>query len=68
MQMKLILTALAAISLGLPSLAAAEAVIRSAGGDATPASITSARDQFRVDLGVAPWLARTAHSATHEEK
>jgi len=51
MQMKLILTALAAISLGLPSLAAAEAVIRSAGGDATPASIASARDQFRVDLG-----------------
>lgn len=51
MRMKLILSALSAVSLGLPSLAAATPVVRSAGGDATPASITGARDQFRVDLG-----------------
>ncbi|SCY32043.1 PEP-CTERM protein-sorting domain-containing protein [Nitrosospira sp. Nl5] len=52
MQTKLILGALSAVSLGLPSLAAASPVlVRSAGGDSTPASINAARDQFRVDLG-----------------
>ncbi len=51
MRLKLILGTLSAISLGLPSLAGATATVRSAGGDSTPASITGARDQFRVDLG-----------------
>ena len=51
MQTKLFLGALSAVSLALPSLAAATPVVRSAGGDSTPASISGARDQFRVDLG-----------------
>src|SRR5687768_1531889 len=51
MHINLILSAVSAISLGLSSLAAATPVVRSAGGDATPASITGARDQFRLDLG-----------------
>jgi hypothetical protein len=51
MHMNLILGAVSAISLGLSSFAAATPVVRSAGGDATPASITGARDQFRADLG-----------------
>jgi hypothetical protein len=51
MHMKLVLGAVSAISLGVSSLAAATPVVRSAGGDATPASITGARDQFRTDLG-----------------
>jgi len=51
MQMKLILGALSAVSLGLPSLAGATPIVRSVGGDSTPASITGVRDQFRVDLG-----------------
>jgi hypothetical protein len=51
MHINLILSAVSAISLGLSSLAAATPVVRSAGGDATPASITGARDQFRADLG-----------------
>ena len=51
MRKNLILGTLSAISLGVSSLAAATPVVRSAGGDATPASITGARDQFRTDLG-----------------
>jgi hypothetical protein len=51
MHIKLVLGAVSAISLGVSSLAAATPVVRSAGGDATPASITGARDQFRTDLG-----------------
>lgn len=52
MRKKLILSALSVVSLGLPSfVVAATPVVRSAGGDATPASITGARDQFREDLG-----------------
>ena len=51
MRKKLILVALSGVSLGLSSLAMATPVVRSAGGDSTPASITGARDQFRVDLG-----------------
>jgi hypothetical protein len=51
MRMKLTLGALSVVSLGLSSLAAATPVVRSAGGDATPASIIGARDQFRADLG-----------------
>jgi hypothetical protein len=51
MHINLILSAVSAISLGLSSFAAATPVVRSAGGDATPASITGARDQFRADLG-----------------
>ena len=51
MHMNLVLGAVSAISLGVSSLAAATPVVRSAGGDATPASITGARDQFRTDLG-----------------
>ena len=51
MRKKLILVALSGVSLGLSSFAMATPVVRSAGGDSTPASITGARDQFRVDLG-----------------
>jgi PEP-CTERM motif len=51
MHIKLVLGAVSAVSLGVSSLAAATPVVRSAGGDATPASITAARDQFRTDLG-----------------
>lgn len=35
----------------IPTHSSAAPVIRSVGGDATPASITAARDQFRLDLG-----------------
>lgn len=42
MGMKLILGALTGVSLGLSSLAVATPVVRSAGGDSTPASITGA--------------------------
>ncbi len=51
MKMKLILSALSVASLGVSSLAIASPIVRSAGGDSTPASITGARDQFRADLG-----------------
>jgi hypothetical protein len=51
MRKKLISGVLSVVSLGLSSLAVATPVVRSAGGDSTPASITGARDQFRVDLG-----------------
>jgi hypothetical protein len=51
MKMKLIFSALSIASLGLSSLAIASPIVRSAGGDSTPASITDVRDQFRVDLG-----------------
>ena len=55
MRKKLILVALSGVSLGLSSLAMATPVVRSAGGDSTPASITGAHDQFRVDLGGGCW-------------
>ncbi len=45
-----VLGAAALMSVSVKSAQAA-AVIRSAGGDTTPASITGARDQFRLDLG-----------------
>jgi len=51
MKMKLILGFLSIASLGLSSYAAATANVRMVGGDATPASITAVRDQFRDDLG-----------------
>lgn len=51
MKTKLILGILSIASLGLSSYAAATANIRMIGGDATPASITAVRDQFRDDLG-----------------
>lgn len=51
MRMKLILGALSVTSLGFSSLAASSPLVRSIGGDATPASITGVRDQFRADLG-----------------
>ena len=51
MKTKLILGILSIASLGLSSYAAATANVRMIGGDATPASITAVRDQFRDDLG-----------------
>lgn len=51
MQMKRHFIAMSAVLLVLPSLAEAIPIVRSSGGDSTPASITGARDQFRVDLG-----------------
>ncbi len=51
MKMKLILGFLSIASLGLSSYATATANVRMVGGDATPASITAVRDQFRDDLG-----------------
>ena len=41
----------AAFALCSPHPATAASIVRSFGGDATPASITPARDQFRADLG-----------------
>ncbi len=42
---------IAAFTFFSPHRAPAAAVVRSFGGDSTPASITGARDQFRTDLG-----------------
>lgn len=51
MRMKRHFIAMSVVWLVLPSLAEAIPIVRSTGGDSTPASIISARDQFRVDLG-----------------
>ena len=48
---RIVVLAFAALAPFLPQHAPAASVVRSFGGDFTPASITPARDQFRADIG-----------------